>query len=282
MILREALRNTRRPLVLHAQQPASVRVERDGPVPDFRRAERVAVVAHWDAEGRVARSPRTLVESLIRAGYETLLVSAAEGPEPLDWVGGRPGAVTVLRRPNLGYDFGSWATALGRFPEVLRANMVLLFNDSMAGPFAPIDGLLEHFRLSDADVWAMTDTRQLGHHLQSYCIGFKGGSLEDASLRGFWSAIRIEPTREAVIERYELGLSRLLVRRRVVVDVAIPSWKVVDGDDNPTIIGWRRLLDLGFPFVKRQILREPDICADGAEAPGELRDRFGVEAGEWL
>lgn len=277
-----AAREPVRPRVLGARQLAAVRVEGEGRSADLTAAERVAVVAHWDPQPRVGRSARSLVDALVRAGYQALLVSTAEDAAPLEWVAGRPPGVTVLRRPNRGYDFGSWATALERYPTIRRARLVLLLNDSMAGPFAPLDGLLTHFEGSDADVWAITDSRQLEHHVQSYCLGFKGGTLEDAGLRSFWSDIRVQPTREAVIEWYELGLSRLLARRRLVVDVAIPSWKVVDVDDNPVINGWRRLLDLGFPFVKRQILREPHVCPDGAEVRGELRRRFGVEAEEWL
>ena len=270
------------PLVLRAQASGPVSVEGDDRTDMLARAERVAVVAHWDQEGRVGRSTRTLVVALSGAGYETMLVSTSPGPGALDWVDGRPRDVTVMRRPNIGYDFGSWATALDRYPDIGRARLVLLLNDSLAGPFAPIDRLLDHFDRSQADVWGITDTRQLRHHLQSYCLGFKGRCLESPSLSRFWREIRVEASRDAVIERYELGLGRLLERQHFTTDVAIPSWRVVDGDDNPTTIGWRGLLDAGFPFVKRQVLREPDVCPDGASVREELRRRYGVEADEWL
>ena len=275
-------RRERRPSLSSAQPQGAVLLEDDHVGRELTEPGRFAVVAHWDPLSRVSRSVRVLLRALGGAGYRTILVSAAPDSGLLDWVDDRPAGVTVMRRPNVGYDFGSWATALERLPVIRRAEMVLLFNDSMAGPFAPMDALLDHFRRSQADVWAMTDTRQLGHHLQSYCLGFKGGVLDDPSLRRFWSGIGVEQTREAVIERYELGLSRLLARRRLLVDVAIPSWKVVDDDDNPTIVGWRRLLDLGFPFVKRQVLREPDVCPDGGDVRDELRRRFDVDADEWL
>jgi lipopolysaccharide biosynthesis protein len=128
----------------------------------------------------------------------------------------------------------------------------------------------------------MTDTQQLGHHLQSYALGFRDGVHDRAPMRAFWDGIRVEASRDDVIRVCELGLSRLLRRHRFTTDVAIEGWRAVDGDDNPTIIGWRRLLDLGFPFVKRQILLEPGVCRDGDEAPEELRRRFGVEVSDWL
>ena len=273
-----------RPLVALAQSPSAIRLETgpDGGVTDFAGGPRVCVLAHWDQQGWVGRSTRALIDQLSQLGYRTLLVSTADGDEDLTWTHGRPAGVTVLRRPNLGYDFGSWATAMDRYPVIRSAALVLLVNDSMIGPFGPIDHLLDRFHRSSADVWAMTDTHQLGHHLQSYVLGFKGACLDILPLKRFWQSVRVEPSREEVIRRYELGLSRLLRREHLATNVAIEGWRAVDGDQNPTIVGWRRLLDLGFPFVKRQILRDPGICPDGADAPAELYRRFGVHVAEWL
>jgi lipopolysaccharide biosynthesis protein len=268
--------------VLTVQPPGSVRLEGADRSAELSGVDRVAVVAHWDPVGRVTRSTHALLGALEMAGFEIVLVSAEEGDGPLGWGQQAPVGLTVLRRPNLGYDFGSWATALDRFPGIKSARLVLLMNDSLAGPFAPIQPLLDHFDRSQADVWAMTDTTQLGHHLQSYCLGFKGGCLESPALAAFWRSIRVEESREAVIDQYELGLGRLLERERFATDVAIPGWRVVEGDDNPTTIGWRRLLDEGFPFVKRQVITEPGVCPDGSSAPAELLRRFGVEVMDWL
>ena len=147
-------------------------------------------------------------------------------------------------------------------------------NDSLVGPFAPIDHLLDRFHRSRADVWGMTDTEQLGHHLQSYCLGFRKGCLDHPELRAFWRGIRVEASRDDVIHRYELGLSRVLRHAKLSTEAAIEGWRAVDGDDNPTLIGWRRLLDLGFPFVKRQVLLDPGVCPDGHLVRDELRRRF--------
>jgi hypothetical protein len=271
-----------RPLVLDAQQRRTVHVESPADESDLAHAERVAIVAHWDPAARVGRSPRALTQALILAGYLTVFVSTSAGDSALDWTDGRPPGVTVLRRPNVGYDFGSWATALDRLPAISRAPNVLLVNDSLVGPFGPIDHLLDRFHRSHADVWGMTDTEQLGHHLQSYCLGFRNGCLDHPGLRAFWRGIRVESSRDDVILRYELGLGRLLRRAKLSTEAAIEGWRAVDGDDNPTLIGWRRLLDLGFPFVKRQVLRDPGVCPDGHLVRDELRRRYGIDAGEWL
>ena len=98
---------SRGPRVLEANGPA-VRVEGDDPLPAAGTVTRVAILAHWSDSVRLSRSVRTIVSTLVEAGYRVVLVSTAEEHDPLDWVDDRPDSVTVIRRPNFGYDFGSW------------------------------------------------------------------------------------------------------------------------------------------------------------------------------
>jgi hypothetical protein len=272
---------SRRPFVLDAVRGA-VRVEGPDSMPVDGSADRVAVIAHWADSSRLSRSVDELTREFVHNGYRVVLVSTAEDPEPLEWVGPRPEDVTILRRPNVGYDFGSWATAIDRYPAIASAEKVVLINDSLAGPFGSMDGLLQDFEASAADVWGATDTSQFGHHLQSYFLGFRRKSLRERQLQRFWHEIRIERSKDDVIWRNEIGLSALLHRERFVVEAAIPYRRVVREGQNPTIIGWRRLLDRGFPFVKRELVRRPEAAPDGALLRPELRRRFGVEVDEWI
>lgn len=271
----------RGPLVLD-QQKQAVRVEGSDALASAGALGRVAVLAHWAPDTRVSRSVAGLASGLAANGYQVVLASSAEAPGPLEWPGNKPGNVTVLRRPNVGYDFGSWASALDRYPQIAAAPQVLLLNDSLAGPFWAMDSLLRLFDDSGADAWGLTDTSQFGHHLQSYCLGFKGGCLREPPLRKFWREIRVERSRDDVIWRYEIGLSRLLHREHFTIDAAYRHSQVVDEGKNPTIIGWSRLLDLGFPFVKRQLLRQPEVAPDGLLIRDTLLSRFSVNLDEWL
>jgi hypothetical protein len=271
----------RGPLVLEAQR-SEVSIEAHPPARSSGWAESVAIVAHWSPDSRVGRSTERLVTGLAGAGFDVVLVSTSESDRPLEWVSGRPEDAAIIRRPNIGYDFGSWATAIDLYPELASSRKVLLMNDSLLGPFEPFDHLLAAFDQSPADVWGMTDTTQFRPHLQTYCLGFKNGCLRESPLDRFWHDVRAEATRDDVIWRYEIGLSELLDAEYFVTEPAIPSWRVVPDGQNPTIRGWRRLLDLGFPFVKRQLLREPRVAPDSKDIPDELRRRFGIEVAEWL
>lgn len=275
-------RAKRGPRVLAAQL-SKVEVEGTDHLASAGTPARVALMSHWTPGTRVSRSVVELTRALTANGYALVIVSTAEGAGPLDWPEGRqPEDVTVLRRPNIGYDFGSWATALDRYPAVAGADEVLLINDSLAGPFEPIDQIFASFHGTAADVWGMTDTTQFTKHLQSYCLGFKHQVLQEAPLVRFWRDVCIEASRDEVIWRYEIGLSRLLQREAFTMDAAFRCWKVAGEGKNPTIHGWRRLLDLGFPFVKRELLRKPEVVCDGVEVPEEIKRRFGIDIGEWL
>ena len=52
--------------------------------------------------------------------------------------------------------------------------------------------------------------------------------------------------------------------------------------DNPVILGWRALLERGFPFVKRELLRSPDIVPDGDDIPGTVTEMFGADPSDWI
>jgi lipopolysaccharide biosynthesis protein len=259
-----------------------VRVERGGASSEASNDGRVAVLAHFSTLARISLSFRTLVEQFVCAGYRVIVVSSATCPTELDWGPAELADVIVLRKPNVGYDFGSWAVALDRFPAVRAAEHVVLANDSLVGPFATIDPLLHEFEETRADVWGLTETLQFSRHLQSYFIGFRRGVLEERPLADFWSDVRHYEDKNLVIHRNELGLGRLLQDEGYAVDAAFVAEQVVPAADNPTIIGWHRLLAGGFPFVKRELVRTPTLAPDGAEIKVAVKEIFGVDVEDWL
>ena len=269
-----------RPLVLDGQQNATVEV--DGCDLD-RPLSRVAILAHWAPTSVLSHSVCTLVAQLRASDYDIVVVSTADGASPLEWPERTiPDRVTVLRRPNVGYDFGSWATALDRYPQIARAERVLLLNDSLVGPFESMRPLLESFHSTRASAWGVTESSQSGRHLQSYALGFPTATLTDPEVQRFWRSVRVERTKPAVIWRNEIGLSRLLLRRGLPIEAAFSPDEVGCRDLNPSINGWRRLLDLGFPFVKRELLTNPSVAEDARDVPEELKDRYGVDVSDWL
>ena len=277
MSLRGSL--ARRPRVI---DEVAGRVRREfGELPD-QAPDRVAVLVHYSASPRVNRSFRTLVREFADAGYLPLVVSAATSAEPLQWGGGLPEQAVVLRKPNIGYDFGSWAVGLHELPSVLHSPYVVLANDSVLGPFQSLKPHLDAFEQSDADVWGLTDTRQYFHHLQTYFLGFRRGVLAEKPLARFWADRRNERTKWEIIRRNELALNLLLHREGYVATAAFRADDVVPLGENPVIRGWWRLVENGFPFVKREIVTNPSVAPRSDWVAREVKAYFGEDVNEWL
>ncbi len=243
---------------------------------------RIAVIAQFSAQNRVSRSLNTMIAELLGMGYRVVVSSSSQSPSELVFAESVHDNVTVLRRPNVGYDFGSWTCALAWDADISHAEDVVLLNDSLLGPFCSLDKVLTGFHASTADVYGLTDTTQFGYHLQSYFLGFRNGVLDEQPVRRFWRGIRDESDKQKVIHRNEIGFSRMLRSEGFVCEAAFPYWQSVNPGENPTILGWEKLLELGFPFVKREIVRTPEVAPQGDRVPGVLRRKFGVEIKEWL
>jgi len=239
-------------------------------------------VASWGQNGQVSLSLAELVRSLDAVGYPVIVVRASDDHSPLRWPEAPPSSTIVVRKPNIGYDFGSWAVALDMFPSITKRRHVILANDSMVGPFAPLDEMSASFEASTSDVWGATSTLQYAPHLQSYFLGFRDGALADPAVRQFWRSIHHLEDKSRIISDYELGLSGLLRAEGLTSSAWFASERVVAPTDNPVINGWQKLVELGFPFVKREIIQNPTVAHDARRAPEIIRERFGVDIADWL
>lgn len=243
----------------------------------------VAVIATYSQSGKITRSTTELVSQLLGNGYLCFLVVATDYRGRLE----RPALslpspeLTMVQRRNLGYDFGSWATALEIFPEIRRSQRVLLVNDSMVGPFRSIDVLLDSFESSEADMWGLIESPEVEPHFQSYCLGFNNGVLDRGPLREFWRDVRLEETKEQLIMKYELGLSILARSSGLKMEALFGRDSLVQEVKNPSQFGWKSILDSGVPLVKRELLIHPGITPDSNTIPEELNRRYSVDVSEW-
>lgn len=248
--------------------------------------DRLALMAHWSPGRDQSRSVSRLVVELQRAGYLVVLCSTspADGPlqfhpdEPVD-----PAEITVIRRWNTGYDFGSWAVAMDHASEHLGADKVLVVNDSLVGPFASLREIIADFETTAADVWGLVENDQFVSHLQSYFRGFRYGVLQEPPLAEFWRDIRVIDDKLELIAEYEFGFTALLEEHHFTAECFVHHREVVRNGLNPTAAGWRALMERGVPFVKRENFR-PDnpYLSDAHLIPGAVRELYGVDVFAWL
>lgn len=248
------------------------------------------VFVHFDAQGRVWPHTRRYLMALIEAGLAITFVtnSPVLCVESQKWLEGR--CTTILRRRNRGYDFGAYRDGIAELqatPELL-----VLANDSLYGPFGGLDQIFAQIDFTKADVWALTDSWQHRFHLQTFFVVFGPASLSNPGFTEFWQNVRNLRSKWAAVKYYELRMTAQLQAAGLRCSAV---WSYVDLVDamqtlhesptpdanlglreaalrslaqrliwcadrripmNPANDLWLVLLMRGFPFVKRELLRQ--------------------------
>lgn len=248
-----------------------------------RTAKKAAFFASYGEGVEFSRSIVETVRELSANGYDVVLVRSSNSDSKAAWPESetsiRP---TLIYRPNAGYDFGSWATAIHSFPKLAVRDQVLLINDSLVGPFGSMKPLLEHFESSSADVWAATSSKQIEMHLQSFMMGFHRGVLGQYPLKKFWQSIKVLGTKDEIIQQHEIGLSRLIEREMLTSESFLPADIAGKGLRNSAISSWQVLLRNQFPFVKRELLISERFPGQRDQIRALIQDECGQDALQWF
>ena len=218
-------------------------------------SSKIAVFAHWAKNSEVSLSTTRLLTDLLDNDFEVVLVSACESKSPLILIPKILDRITIIRKPNVGYDFGSWSVGLISHPEIRNAAEVLLINDSNSGPFGSVSGLLKAMSESPFDITGVTDSLQHRYHIQSFMMHFKNHVLKQKPMTEFWQNIRNQNDKFDVVQAYELGMTSTAQGNGIYVGAIYPWNMLTDYWENSSVKAWRRLLDLGYPFIKREIVR---------------------------
>ena len=257
---------------------------------------RVAVFVHFDRQGAVRDYVLHYVAALQEAGFDVAFVSNAGRLRPEAMAALQKLCAAIVVRRNVGYDFGAMREALLRLRMPRQnTQCLLLVNDSVYGPLRPLDEMLERIDFDEADFWGATESWQARYHLQSYFLAFGQTAMNSRAWRAFWNGVRPVASKPWVIFRYEVGLTQRLMRGGLrpralwpypeLVRQVDPELLMTGGDEgavstdpimamrkgharrirdaavarrplNPTSDLWRQLLYAGYPFLKRELLRE--------------------------
>ncbi len=217
--------------------------------------ESIAIVAHFSKSNLLSKSLTSYLSAILKNKYSVILVSACESENELVLDQEIKSQITILRKPNLGYDFGSWAVAIDKFPDILFAEKLLLTNDSLIGPLDDFSEVVKELENSKFDIAGITDNSQLQYHVQSYVLLFKQPALSNLNVQNLLKSVVHLELKNEVILKYELGLTRTAQLSGLFVGAIFPWNLIVQPGKNPSLAGWKRLMDLGFPFLKREAVR---------------------------
>lgn len=181
-------------------------------------ARRVAVVAHFDAEGLLTDFTRQLLDELLLHAERIVLVSTRLAPEQSAGLDAR---ITVIVRENVGYDFYSFRTGILAIEALYAYDELIIANDSVV----TIDkgGLGKAFaKMQDVacDVWGMTESYQVSRHLQSYFMVYRKSAFFTQYFDRFWRDVRVLEDKWEIILSYEVGQTQWLLNHGAKIAVA--------------------------------------------------------------
>ena len=244
--------------------------------------DKIAVISSWSPGVEMSLSFSRFLYGLRSEGFQSLIVSTCEAPGELSWPHGLPDDTVVSRRPNIGYDFGSWAAGLAACRGVAQSDVVLLTNDSLVGPFESMETLFERAEKLNQSVVFLTESLSPRRHGQSFFMLFRDQALEWPELRGFFDSIAPQRTKDQVIAKYEVPLAALCERAGLPWAPIYAAQEVHAHQVNPTLSAWRQLIEAGAPFLKRQILLEPRYRADALRMQAYVMRNLRQDVADWL
>lgn len=205
----------------HFRKASYVRERWDGRVP-LAGARRVVVFVHYDRQGVVHDFVLHYLRQLHDLGFAIVFTSNA--PKLVE---GQLGALRdlcalILRRDNVGYDFGAYKEGIAAIPDLAAVETLLLANDSVYGPLHHLASLLERMDARDADVWGASDSWEFSFHLQSYFLLFHRSALASPAFAAFWNQLRYVQSKTWIVRKYEVGLTRSLRRGGLRCRAAFP------------------------------------------------------------
>lgn len=247
----------------------------------------LALYLHWSPDGRVSAMVRRQLALWRACGFDVIFISNSSPPAP-DWDAVAEDAALRIRRTNAGRDFGAWrdgaALAVQRFG---RPEELLLANDSVLGPFLPLEPVTRAWRQGGEGLFGLTDSLGGGAHLQSFAVLARGDAVVGQMLAHL-AAFRDTRSKWRVVQEGEIGLTRrihaaglrcaaLFAYRRLstLVDDATraslgPRFRDPDAflryPLNPCHHLWRVLVErMGFPYLKTELIRHNPGRLPGVE-----------------
>lgn len=249
---------------------------------------RALVFVHYDRDGlfdehvvAALRSYRSLADRLV-----VVSASATTLPAAVQSV-----VDHFIPRENVGYDFCSWKAGIASLASVDGIDELICVNDSVYGPLYDLKPVFADRRLDGGDFWGMCLSQQgiksrgkvACPHIQSWFFVMRRPVLRSAAFARFWNGVEPLPSKEEIIDRYEIGMSehfhRAGFQMAAVYDArsqqpmtvrevwphlscrqVARSWRFLrkgirGGSHNPAELFPERMLESGVPFVKVGLFR---------------------------
>ena len=205
--------------------------------------KRLFLFAFYDSQGIVGEAALRYLEALHDLGDIVLATDCDLQPGEADKL--TPLVLSFQAARHGEYDFGSYKRAFQQ-ADLTGYDVVYLVNDSVVGPFYPLEPYLQRVEALGTDAFGLVlNPSRKNRHLQSWFIGLKPSVFLADWFREFMASITAVGRKEDVCNRYENGLARLLEAH------SIPYAGLYELRGKSVYNAVGRLYAKGFPFLKK-------------------------------
>ena len=180
---------------------------------------RLLLFAHYDKHSQIADYVVHYIKKLREVCDEIVFISVSNVSE-IEQKKLEPYIAKFINRPNEGYDFGSWRAGFEYigFKNLSKYNEVVIANDSCYGGIYPFSEMFDEMAQKNCDMWGVNVSRFPSKHLQSYFLVFRQKATADADFIAFWQNISNQTEKFDYVQKYELGLSKLMLKNGKKLD----------------------------------------------------------------
>ena len=223
--------------------------------------KRVCIFAHWDKDNFIDDYVIYYLKSLKNLCEKIVFVSDCSELKNKDILDDIVDFSIIENHHE--YDFGSYKRGFLLAQEQIPDYDELLFvNDTCYGPFFELETIFKKMEKKKCDFWGLTRNNyglkkdvqtppEWLPHIQSYFLVFKKNVCNSEVFLNFINNIKHEETKDEIIKKYEIGLSRILIASGFKPAVYINKYSHTGNCLNQK---WERLIRwYKFPFLKTNI-----------------------------
>jgi lipopolysaccharide biosynthesis protein len=253
---------------------------------------KIAVFVHWSKNDVISNHDQELINSLALEFDQVIVICNLNKDKSFNKNNQHNFGknVKLINRVNSGYDFGAYQAGLAILrPLEKLIDEILLMNNSVYRLHDSLNPLMTKVRNSGFDVTAITNSREKGLHLQSYFLHLKKNVLSRNEFWNWFEDLEVSDSRFVTIDKLEIPFAQ------IIESFGLSSGALWDSDNlfnfyfssfsssllldfrsewgwlvgykeflagrmlNPTHYMWPHLLELGCPFLKKDLFRSKDL-----------------------
>ena len=181
------------------------------------RDEKYLIFAHYHSDGLIRKDIINFLNDSKKYFTKIVFISTKVNLKELKKISKK---IKVIKRKNRGYDFYSYKIGwefLSKISNYNFDNKELYFANSSILFINPkkIINSIKKINIKKNEFWGFSRSLELTDHIQTYFFFFSASLFKNKNVLNWWKKIKPLNIHFKIILRYELGLSKLMIKNNI-------------------------------------------------------------------